>query len=164
MQGHSFKNNYKLNAFLLLLLTAQIQHHQFIFNFRKMTDSTNSPDHHESFNNSKTNTEMTADGSDPDRDVEKGPEGTELQLPTPGEVTVITSLNGYEGQNQYEKLDSFIAAHPVAMVNRSWCLFSIDAVDFLSRMGVSVHSLEIDLHPHGNELAKYLKKKLSYDT
>lgn len=129
-----------------------------------MVDSSKSPDHPESLNNSKADTEMIADGSLPDRDVEAGPENTELALPTPGEVTVVTTLDGYEGQNQYEKLVSFIAAHPVSMVNRSWCLFSVDAVDFLSRMGVSVHSLQIDLHPHGKELAKYLKNKLSYDT
>ena len=106
-----------------------------------MTASSNTPDQPKSMDASKANTDWTFDNSDPDRDVEQGTEPTELEMPTQGEVTVVTSLKDYEGENQYEKLDSFLAAHPVSMVNRSWCLFSIDAMDFLSRMGVSISTL-----------------------
>jgi hypothetical protein len=88
----------------------------------------------------------------------------EEQMPTPGKVTVIESLQGYEGDNLYEKLDAFIKAHEIAMVNRSWCLFSIDAVDFLSRMGIAVHSFEVDNHSHEKYLVKHLKQKYSHDT
>lgn len=91
-------------------------------------------------------------------------ENFDQEMPTPGDVTMIESLQEYNGQNIYEKVDSMIKAHQVVLVNRSWCLFSIDAVDFLSRMGVSVHSFEVDNHPHEAAIVKHLKTKYSHDT
>jgi len=102
----------------------------------------------------------------------KGTKGTQQsrassgdpEMPEPGFVTTVNDLRDYPGEDIYEKLDSFIKEHPVALVNRSWCIFSIDAIDFLSRMGVNVHSLEVDNHPNEAALVKYLKKKVSHDT
>jgi glutaredoxin len=50
------------------------------------------------------------------------------------------------------------------MINRSWCLFSIDALDFLVQFGVDVYSLELDNHPQGALIMKYLKEKYKYKT
>ncbi|CAB9506706.1 Glutaredoxin [Seminavis robusta] len=88
----------------------------------------------------------------------------EQEMPEPGEVITISSLQDYNGGNVYQKLDSFIAQHDCVMVNRSWCLFSIDALDFMTRMGVDVYSIEVDNHPHGEAIVKYLKQKLEHST
>jgi glutaredoxin-related protein len=77
----------------------------------------------------------------------------------------VTDLSVYAGRTLAEKVDSFIDAHPVVMFNRTWCLFSIDAVDFLvNEMRVSVHSLELDVHPKGKEILKYITAKTDHKT
>ena len=82
-----------------------------------------------------------------------------------GTVTIVTDLETYEGKTLEEKLDTFVAAHPVVMINRSWCLFSVDAIAFLTKqLGVSIHSLEIDVHPQGKDIIKYLGNKLNHKT
>lgn len=95
---------------------------------------------------------------------EEEPETNADEMPTPGVVTVVESLQAYEGANIYEKVDALIAAHPVVLFNRSWCLFSIDAVDFLMRMGVSLQSFELDNQPHETAIVKYLKQKYEHET
>eukprot|EP00980_Cylindrotheca_fusiformis_P030346 scaffold24671_cov108-Cylindrotheca_fusiformis.AAC.1 len=43
----------------------------------------------------------------------------------------IANLDVYKGNTLPEKLDCLIETHAVVMINRSWCLFSIDAQSFL---------------------------------
>ncbi|KAL3913695.1 MAG: hypothetical protein SGARI_000526, partial [Bacillariaceae sp.] len=51
------------------------------------------------------------------------------------------------------------------MFNRSWCLFSVDAMDFMvGQLQVSVYSLEIDTHPQGKDILKYVAKKTGQKT
>lgn len=83
---------------------------------------------------------------------------------TQGQVTLVTDLSNYEGISINEKVDSVIQTHSVVMINRSWCLFSIDAIDFLGQLGVDVYSLEVDNHPHGNQILKYVAKKFNHKT
>jgi glutaredoxin len=83
----------------------------------------------------------------------------------PANVTVVVDLSGYRGETLQEKIDDFIQVHPVAMFNRTWCLFSVDAQDFLIHdMHVSVHSIEVDIHPQGKEILKYIWKKTGHET
>lgn len=88
--------------------------------------------------------------------------------PTPGtlegRVTLVTSLHGYDGTSTEEKIDNMITRHDVVMINRSWCLFSIDATDFLVQMGANVHSFEVDNHDNGSRILKYLAKKYNHRT
>jgi glutaredoxin len=81
-----------------------------------------------------------------------------------GKVTVVTDLDAYEGLSYAEKVDSFVQKHPVVMVNRSWCLFSTDALEFLVQLGVTVYSLEVDKHPQGALILKHLTKKWNHNT
>lgn len=84
---------------------------------------------------------------------------------TKAEVHVVTDLQPYEGISLGEKIDSLIAAHPVVMFNRTWCLFSVDAINFLVlQLNVPVHSIEIDVHPLGKEILKYISTKHNYHT
>ena len=83
---------------------------------------------------------------------------------TQGQVTLVTDLTEYEGISVNEKVDSMIKRHGVVMINRSWCLFSIDAIDFLLQLGVDVYSLEVDNHPQGSQILKYVSKKFNHKT
>lgn len=81
-----------------------------------------------------------------------------------GRVTVVTDLDPYEGLSVGEKVDDLIRKNEVVIINRSWCLFSIDAIDFLVQMGIHVHSLETDQHPQGAAILKYLTTKYKHKT
>ena len=81
-----------------------------------------------------------------------------------GEVILVETTDGYKGDSFEEKIESFLGAHHIVMINRTWCIFSINPIDFLVRMGATVHSLEVDTVPEGNIMLNYLKKKLSYHT
>jgi glutaredoxin-related protein len=77
----------------------------------------------------------------------------------------VTDLGAYGGETLPEKIESLINEHPVVMFNRSWCLFSVDAMNFLvEQHNVSVHSLEIDTHPQGREILNYITKKTKHKT
>jgi len=81
------------------------------------------------------------------------------------EVHVITDLDVYEGNTLGEKIDSLIASEPVVMINRTWCLFSVDAQNFLVyQMNVSVHSIEVDTHPQGKDILSYVYEKHKHKT
>lgn len=96
-------------------------------------------------------------------DEEEG-HGTSTTSRTQGQVTLVTDLTVYEGISTNEKVDSMIKTHGVVMINRSWCLFSIDAIDFLGQLGVDVYSLELDNHPQGSQILKYVSKKFNHKT
>ncbi|CAJ1952182.1 unnamed protein product [Cylindrotheca closterium] len=77
----------------------------------------------------------------------------------------IADINTYKGSTLEEKLDTLIQSHPVVMINRTWCLFSVDAQNFLiQQMNASVHSIEVDLHPQGKKISKYMKEKTKHYT
>mmetsp|Transcript_42737 Transcript_42737/g.103372 ORF Transcript_42737/g.103372 Transcript_42737/m.103372 type:complete len:375 (+) Transcript_42737:126-1250(+) len=81
------------------------------------------------------------------------------------EVHVVTDIDAYEGSTLGEKIDTLIASHPVVMINRTWCLFSVDAINFLVvQLNVPVHSIEVDVHPQGKEILKYVSEKRNYHT
>lgn len=80
-------------------------------------------------------------------------------------VTVVTDLSVYSGQTLEEQVDSFIAAHAVVMFQKTWCLFSIDAQLFMTeQMRVSVHAIELDMHPHGKAIQKYIQQRTGHNT
>jgi glutaredoxin len=80
-------------------------------------------------------------------------------------VTVISDLDVYEGDNLEEKIESLIESHPVVMFNRTWCLFSVDAQNFLvGQLNVPVHSVEIDTHPQGKEIMKCVSNLTNHET
>lgn len=80
-------------------------------------------------------------------------------------VTVVGSLEAYKGRTLEEKVDSFIADHPVVMFNKTWCLFSVDAQQFLiEQMKVSIHCIEVDIHPQGKAILKHIQEKTGHKT
>mmetsp|Transcript_121002 Transcript_121002/g.349619 ORF Transcript_121002/g.349619 Transcript_121002/m.349619 type:complete len:369 (+) Transcript_121002:715-1821(+) len=80
-------------------------------------------------------------------------------------VTVVTDLEPYEGNTIEEKTDSFIQSHQVVMFNKTWCLFSVDAQEFLTeQMKVPLHSIEVDLHPQGKAILKHVQDKTKHKT
>ena len=80
-------------------------------------------------------------------------------------VTVLTDLDCYKGDTLGEKVDSLIKAHPVVMFNKTWCLFSVDAQQFLlHQMKVSIHSVEVDVHPQGKAILKHVQETTGHDT
>lgn len=80
-------------------------------------------------------------------------------------VTVITDLSVYNGQTLEEQVDAFIAAYPVVMFQKTWCLFSIDAQQFMTeQMQVSVHTIELDMHPHGKAIQKHIQQRTGHNT
>ena len=95
-------------------------------------------------------------------DVESQMTTATLEEPT---LTVVTDLSVYVGETLEAQVDSFIAAHPVVMFNKSWCLFSIDAQNFLLHdMKVSLHVIEVDSHPQGKHILNYIKEKTKHRT
>jgi len=100
----------------------------------------------------------------PSRDEEEGRSAASTAPSEAGTVTVVTDLGSYEGLSVGEKVDDFIKKNEVVMINRSWCLFSIDAQDFLVQMGVNVHSIETDQHPQGAAILKYISTKYKHKT
>ena len=102
---------------------------------------------------SHANATLSATTSNVDSDTQKA------------RLVTVTDLGAYDYETLEEKIDSFIDEHPVAMFNRSWCLFSIDAIDFMvNHLNVTVHSLEVDTHPQGKEIQKYIAAKTGHKT
>lgn len=79
-------------------------------------------------------------------------------------ASVVTDLDEFEGVILEDKIDTLIDTYPVVMFNRTWCLFSVDAINFLLGLGVSVHSVEVDVHPCGKEIISYIFEKTSHKT
>ena len=112
------------------------------------------------FATAASNPSLTATGGDD----EEAAAASAAAPPREGRVTLVTDLSGYDGISLNEKVDAFTRQHGVVMVNRSWCLFSVDAMDFLVQMGVHVHTLEVDTHPQGSLIRKYLSDKYKHRT
>mmetsp|Transcript_45721 Transcript_45721/g.110786 ORF Transcript_45721/g.110786 Transcript_45721/m.110786 type:complete len:421 (+) Transcript_45721:47-1309(+) len=120
----------------------------------------------------------TYGGSTLSQDDKKSPLHTIIQSPTASEthhddilsteqaeLHRISDIDAYEGSTLEDKVDTFIRSHPVVMINRTWCLFSVDAQNFLlQQIQVPVHSIEVDVHPKGKEILKYVKKKTKHYT
>jgi glutaredoxin len=80
-------------------------------------------------------------------------------------LTIVNDLNVYEGQKLEEKVDSFINSHAVIMFHKTWCLFSLDAQSFLAgQLKVSLHAIEVDIHPQGAAILKYVQEKNDHRT
>ncbi len=80
-------------------------------------------------------------------------------------VTVVTDLSVYQGQTLEERIDSFINEHDVVMFQKTWCLFSVDAQQFLiEQMRVSIHAIELDMHPLGKAIQKHVHQKTGHST
>jgi glutaredoxin len=80
-------------------------------------------------------------------------------------LTIVNDLSVYEGQTLEEKVDSFINSHAVIMFHKTWCLFSLDAQSFLvEQMKVSLHAIEVDIHPQGAAILKYIQEKNNHRT
>mmetsp|Transcript_33861 Transcript_33861/g.70391 ORF Transcript_33861/g.70391 Transcript_33861/m.70391 type:complete len:380 (-) Transcript_33861:46-1185(-) len=77
----------------------------------------------------------------------------------------VTDLDSYGGETVDEKADSLIAAHPVVLISKTWCPFSRDAKDLLgTQIGVEVYSLEVNTHPQGGAVFKYVSDKYEHHT
>lgn len=82
-----------------------------------------------------------------------------------GTVTVVSNLDVYYGSTLELKIDSFIASHPVVMFNKTFCLFSMDAQEFLTKeVKTSLHIIQVDMIPKGNTILKYVQKKTQHRT
>lgn len=80
-------------------------------------------------------------------------------------ITVVDDLEKYYGSTLEFKVDSFIASHPVVMFTKTWCLFSLDAQQFLLKeVKVSIHVIEIDRHPQGKAILKYVQAMTEHRT
>jgi glutaredoxin len=102
-------------------------------------------------------------GSSTQQDVESQVSSTRQE--NTATVTTVTDLDCYEGRSLEQKVDSFIRAHPVVMFNKTWCLFSVDARQFLiEQMKVSLHAIEVDIHPRGKAILKYVQAKTGHTT
>jgi glutaredoxin 3 len=111
--------------------------------------------------------DTSIDGSRATSGASSGPKGKEVEENEKEKAMeiVITDLDVYEGETLGEKIDSLVQTHPVVMISRTWCLFSVDALNFLvMQMDVSVHSLEVDKHPQGKEILQYVYEKQHYKT
>ena len=90
---------------------------------------------------------------------------TNTTLQGQAKVNVVRDLTRYDGNTLEEQIDSLIKKEPVVMFNRTWCLFSVDAQNFLvMQMNVSVHSVEVDKHSQGKAIMDYVKAKTGYNT
>jgi glutaredoxin-related protein len=84
---------------------------------------------------------------------------------TGAKVVTVTDLSRYYGDTLVEQIDSFIESHPVVMFNRTWCLFSVDAVAFLvNELHVTVHSVDVDTIPAGKDILTYISEKTGHKT
>lgn len=83
---------------------------------------------------------------------------------TDGRVILISDLSSYSGISVNEKVLAVIAKHEIVMIDRSWCLFSLDAQDFLLQLGLTVFSLEVDKHPQGSEILKFVTTQYHHKT
>ncbi|CAJ1952184.1 unnamed protein product [Cylindrotheca closterium] len=91
--------------------------------------------------------------------------GATVRTTESAEESVIIDIDAYEGSTLGEKIEAIIASHSVVMFNRTWCLFSVDAIDFMvKQLNVPVHSVEIDVHPQGKEILKYVTQKTKHAT
>jgi glutaredoxin len=80
-------------------------------------------------------------------------------------ITVISNLDEYDGDNLEDKLEAVILKHGVVVFSKTWCPFSLDVKDFLgSQMGVHVYAIEVDEHPEGAKIFTYIKAKTNYGT
>jgi len=114
-----------------------------------------------------TTANTTQDPSTSDEE-EQGRSSDDASSSAPsGQVILVADdlLATYPGSSIGEKVDNLIQQEKVVMINRSWCLFSIDAMDFLVvQLGVTVHSLEVDHHPQGAAILKYVQQKYNHKT
>ncbi|KAL7580306.1 hypothetical protein ACA910_004342 [Epithemia clementina (nom. ined.)] len=80
-------------------------------------------------------------------------------------VKLVGDLKSYEGSTVEEQVDSMIKTHSVVMISKTWCPFSRDAKDLLSKqIGVTVHALEVNTHPEGAIVFKYLSGSYKHYT
>lgn len=107
------------------------------------------------------------EGEDHDQDQhnhERGG-GGQREAEEETKVTVVTDLSVYNGETLGEQVNSFITSHPVVMFQKTWCLFSIDAQQFLTeQMRVSVHVIELDVHPQGKAIQKHIQDRTGHNT
>ncbi|KAL3944922.1 MAG: hypothetical protein SGBAC_001013 [Bacillariaceae sp.] len=117
---------------------------------------------HRSHRSGETDLEISSSNSGHDLLDEVNSEAEEAEKAV---VHVVTDIDSYNGSTLGEKIDTLIASHAVVMINRTWCLFSVDAINFLVlQLNVPVHSIEVDVHPQGKEILQYVKEKTNYHT
>lgn len=80
-------------------------------------------------------------------------------------VTVVADLSPYPGSSLEEQIESFIHSHGIVVFSKTFCPFCLDVKDFLSvRTGVPVYSIEVNGHPDGSAIHKYIKAKTNQST
>jgi glutaredoxin 3 len=131
---------------------------------KPMSNNATQPDGDSSKDDTTQESEdASIDGSRATSDASSEPKGKEAKENEKAEVIGITDLDVYKGETLGEKIDSLVQTHPVVMITRSWCLFSVDALNFLvMEMGVSVHCVEVDEHPQGKEILQCVYEKQQY--
>jgi glutaredoxin 3 len=97
-------------------------------------------------------------------DIEVGAEEPKESTPAGGSI-VISEIESYPGADLAEKIDSLIDLHAIVVISKSTCPFCRDVKDLLiNKIGVTVHSVEVNLHPEGGKIFAYAKSKTGKST
>lgn len=82
-----------------------------------------------------------------------------------GNSIVVNDFESYPGADLAEKIDSLIDLHAIVVISKSTCPFCRDVKDLLiNTIGVTVHSVEVNLHPEGSKIFAYAKAKTGRST
>ena len=80
-------------------------------------------------------------------------------------IRPVRDLQAYGGSTLEESVDRLIHAHGVVIFSKSACPFCLDIKDLLAnRLGVPVYVLEINQHPDGAAIHKYIKSLTKHTT
>mmetsp|Transcript_26567 Transcript_26567/g.61032 ORF Transcript_26567/g.61032 Transcript_26567/m.61032 type:complete len:971 (+) Transcript_26567:150-3062(+) len=80
-------------------------------------------------------------------------------------VVEVTDLSGLSGELIEEKIDALIEAHAVLIFSKTWCPFCRDVKNLLAeQIGVRVYALEVNTHPDGAAIFKYVSSKYEHHT
>lgn len=80
-------------------------------------------------------------------------------------VIEVADLSSYKGATVGEQVNAFIQEHSVVVIAKSTCPFCRDVLDLLaSQLGVTVHVINVDQHPQGKDIHKYIQDKYGHRT
>lgn len=97
--------------------------------------------------------------------VESNIEPVEADESESSESFHVVDISTYPGNTIEEKVDNFIKSHSVVMISKSLCAFCRDVKDLLTnQIGVKLHLIEVNLHPDGDKVFEYVRKKYNHKT
>jgi len=81
------------------------------------------------------------------------------------EKTILDVQDSFPAGSLEESIDALITTERVVMFEKTWCLFSRDAKEFLRcQLGVSLTTVPVDLCKNGDAVAHYVKHKTHHRT